>query len=322
VAVAVTGTGEFEHVLCGLCGADDARRLFRDRDRQLNIEGRFDVVRCRNCQLVYVNPRPRQDAILRYYSGYRPAGAGGPCPSAKDRRRFRLWLRTITGNRLKVALANMNVPRWFCLERDTPGAVIDIGCGEGGVLRELSKQGWETYGIELDEQAAKRAAEVTPNVFCGQLERASLPSNRFDLAIFHHSLEHLPQPLASLREVRRVLKEGGEVLIEVPNLQSPQARVFGQRWVGWDLPRHLYHFSALTLKQMLEEAGFSDPEVWQAPAPGHFAASLQYLWNDLSGNIRGRLLWNSRILRLGFAPVAWTLTRLGWGDCLRARARR
>jgi SAM-dependent methyltransferase len=301
-----------EYVSCELCGSDNTLHIFWGRDRQLNLEGLFRVVKCGHCGLIYINPRPTQVAILRYYpEGYRGFSR------ALSQNRVTERPRSI----LKRFSPLCSTTSWPPVVPRRTGCVLDVGCGEGRTLYRLKQLGWQAHGVELDRKAANYASETLGlNVFCGQLEEACFPAEYFDVVTLHHSLEHLPHPLASLREAHRILKEGGEVIIEVPNARSLQARLFRARWVYWDTPRHLYTFSDVTLQRMLIEAGFSRISLWHVPATGGFAASLQYVWNDLTKDPKGRRIWNSRTLRVGLLPLAFVIAKLRYADCIRAKA--
>lgn len=315
---------QWEYVSCELCGADDTQRLFCGRDRQLNVKGVFSVVKCRNCGLIYINPRPTQEAILRYYpEEYR--GFSHVSPENRFikglRRILKRFLFEMVPQGEKVLSSVRSATPWLPAVRKRTGRVLDVGCGEGRTLYRLKQLGWQTYGVELDHKAARHASETLGlNIFCVQLEEASFPAEYFDLLIFRHSLEHLPHPLASLCEAHRVLKVGGEAIVEVPNACSLQARLFRDRWVYWDIPRHLYTFSDVTLQRMLTRAGFSKASLWHLPATGGVAASLQYVWNDLTKDPQGRRIWNSKTLRVGLWPLAFVIAKLHYADCIKARA--
>lgn len=314
---------QLEYVSCELCGAQDTKTLFYGRDRQLGVEGVFRVVKCRNCGMIYINPRPVQETILHYY----PKEYRGFYRVARERVfvRLRGTVKRLLYEALPSTykfLSSMRVGEpELCVSREPPGRVLDVGCGEGRTLQRLKQMGWQSYGVELDHKAATYGIETFGlDVFCGQLEDTHFPPCFFDLAIFRHSLEHVPQPLSALRETYRILKHGGEVLIDIPNMRSFQARLFRDRWVYWDVPRHLYNFTDNTLQSMLIEAGFSEVDIKYLPATGGFAASLQYVWNDLTGNPKGRRIWNSGVVRTGLWPLAFLLAKLGYADCIRVRA--
>jgi len=239
-----------EAVPCPLCGADDAAQLWPMPDRLQVFPGDFALVRCRACGLLRTSPRPAWSELSAAYAGGRyrmPGEVGGSAIQSLARR--------IT------ALS----PR--------PGRALDVGCGTGELLAALRQDGWAVQGVEPNATLASVGAKhslasqsksllLTANasplldIFVGDLAAAAFPGEHFDLVVLWHVLEHLPEPLATLAEVRRVLRPGGVAVIGVPNAASLQARLFGRYWAGYDVPWHLTHFTPGTLGSLLEQTGF------------------------------------------------------------------
>lgn len=233
---------DLEYVNCILCGEDKTELLFTVRDEAYDFPGGFNVVKCCNCGLVYLNPRPTKDTIGNYY----PKGYGTQA-SKLNRALWKLqyiWSRLFT--------------------RDLPslngigkGRVLDVGCGWSMFLKVWQDEGWETYGVDIDPSIAKQARILGVNIFVGELYEANFQDGYFDVVVMNHSLEHMADPLAVLMEVRRVMKADGTLIIGVPNIGSRSAKIFGRYWTGIDAPRHFYCFTPHTLKLILEKAGFN-----------------------------------------------------------------
>ena len=136
--------------------------------------------------------------------------------------------------------------------------MLDVGCATGSFLDCMRKRGnWQISGVEVNQEAARYARErFSLDVFAGELLEANCPAHHFDVVTLWHVLEHLHSPLDTLMEISRILKDDGALFLSVPNSDSYDARVFGDCWIGLDPPRHLYTFSAKTLKRLLAEAGF------------------------------------------------------------------
>ena len=142
------------------------------------------------------------------------------------------------------------------------GRVLDIGCASGEWLAEAARLGLDCVGIELNRQAAEIARTVRKlEVVESTLFDADFPDKHFFTALLSHVLEHLCDPLATLREVHRVLQPGGTVIIVVPNLACQEAILLAGSRGGFDMPVHLYHFTPGTLAAMLERAGFEVTEL-------------------------------------------------------------
>jgi SAM-dependent methyltransferase len=138
-----------------------------------------------------------------------------------------------------------------------PGRVLDIGCGNGDFLHSLKRRGWDAHGVEFSAKAAELARSRGIDVHRGELRSAAYPASFFDVVTLWHVVEHLPDPLTELAEVRRILRDDGLLVVEVPNSDCLTRRLCGVRWRQFDVPRHLQHFTPLTLKQALTRAGFA-----------------------------------------------------------------
>jgi SAM-dependent methyltransferase len=137
------------------------------------------------------------------------------------------------------------------------GTVLDVGCGSGDFLVAMSALGFEAVGTERTVRIARRVAASTGiRVYAGDLLRLDLPADAFDLVTFWHVLEHLEDPLATLRRVHELLRPGGRVLVAVPILDSWQARLFRSHWFHHDPPRHLWAFGRRSLDALLRQSGF------------------------------------------------------------------
>jgi SAM-dependent methyltransferase len=212
-----------ERVSCNLCGADDAPTLYVLRDYRFSIDDiDWPVVRCRNCGLAYVNPRPTIDEISRYYPEQYFAHRGGL------QRRYQ---------------------RQVAYLPTSPGRLLDIGTGRGDFLALMRDRGWEVEGLEPFAPAANPDLLTIHRTFFP--DNCDLPDQQFDVITAWAVFEHLHDPLGAFRESARLLRPGGSLIVEVPNLRSVR---------GWfsrmeDIPRHLYLFSPGPLAQYGRRVG-------------------------------------------------------------------
>lgn len=191
----------------------------------------FAVQRCQSCGLGFTPP---PDNIERFYPTF-------------YRRYSPLALALLR------ALYNWRVKRYVCRFGYT-GTALEVGCGSGWMLSALRQHGYQVVGNERTFQGAAFAKSVLDfPIFVGSLE-ALRPGSHFDMIILFQVLEHLGDPLATLRQCARLLKPGGRVVIAVPNLESWQARLTGPAWFHLDVPRHLFHFSPRSLSRVLDLA--------------------------------------------------------------------
>jgi len=259
-----------ENVSCNLCGKLKTDFILEVVDNTIGQEQKFNVVRCKSCGLVYVNPRPSQNEIAQYYPedsyysysfrddttlkrrirNYVIEEQGGYLHSGKDSLMVCLIgkiVATLTKN--QVLMFVPSIPN---------GKALDIGCGCGELLLWLKKHGWsEVHGVEMSKGAVDLAHKHSLNVYCGELVHAHYPDRHFDFIVMNQVLEHMHDPMLTLKEVHRILKPDGQLLVGVPNFGSYENAVLGKHQsILKEVPRHLYHFTQKTMTQMLDESGF------------------------------------------------------------------
>lgn len=228
-----------EHVACNLCQGDDAVLLFSAVDLNHQCPGCFQIVKCRNCGLVYLNPRPGKEKLPQYYPDnyYLPP----PPERAPDGQTPE-----------KTGILEKRI-----LQYKRPGTILDIGCKCGAFLAGLKTPGWQAYGVEISPLAAQAArARHGLKVTTADFAETHFQNGQFEVVTLWQTLEHLRDPLATLREINRIIKPDGLLVISVPNIDSFQARIFKARWFHLDAPRHLFHFSPRTIRILLAKAGF------------------------------------------------------------------
>jgi 2-polyprenyl-3-methyl-5-hydroxy-6-metoxy-1,4-benzoquinol methylase len=239
----------WEEPACLLCGRNDCAPITEAADPiPEHAPGlRFAVVRCRHCGLAYTNPRPNPATINRFYPrDYGPHRQ--PPRDTHHRAPSAFWTRVF---------GRPCPERRGSLPRAGARRLLDFGCGSGGYLKRMAALGWRVTGLDVAEHAVGVARdELGCDALAGSLPHPDLAPASFDVVTMWQSLEHVHDPLAILREVLRALVPGGTAVVAVPNFESVSSRLFGEHWVGLDLPRHLTHFTRDTLREMLRAAGF------------------------------------------------------------------
>jgi len=142
------------------------------------------------------------------------------------------------------------------------GRTLDVGCGPGQVLGTLRDHGWDTYGVDFSPIAVEYARRQRGlNVTLGDLLQAGYKDAFFDVVLFNHCLEHVYNPIETLREVYQILKPGGLLPINIPNASSFEAWLFGEYWTQWSPPQHLHHFTKQIMRRLLTLTGFHSVQI-------------------------------------------------------------
>ena len=265
------------HPTCPVCGASRWRRVLACRDHLVTGEA-FDVVACERCTLWATDPQPSPAQIGRYYDSddYVPMtnARRGPIGVAYHA------VRRITV-RQRLRLVARAAPR-------RPGRLLDVGCGTGEFLAHARASGWDVAGVEPEARAAAHADAKGLAVVRSD-DLAAVDGARFDAVTLWQALEHMYAPGAQLAHVRRLLAPNGCVVIAVPNHACTDASAYGADWYAYDVPRHLWHFTAATLGRLLDAQGFAVAGVHALPFEPFYIALLSELRARRGRNV-GRAL--------------------------------
>jgi SAM-dependent methyltransferase len=279
---------ELEQIACPLCGEGSATTLFEQRDFALGVPGRYSLVRCPRCGLLYQNPRIRMDQLELAYPANYPPHTKDPEISRVARRlgpagrrvlARRLGYRHLDPGelplaaRLRTAVTGRRVVKAF-VPWVGQGRLLDVGCAMGRFMGLMQSVGWTVSGIEIDPDAAARARQVTPRVFHGDPMDAPFAPGSFDLVTAFHVLEHLPDPVGVLRRMLGWLAPGGIVVVEVPNVSGVGGRVFG----------HLVQFTPETMGLLAERAGGRVVAAEHKTKPRYLIRSLRFALDDYQGH--------------------------------------
>ncbi|MFH0839256.1 MAG: class I SAM-dependent methyltransferase [Candidatus Omnitrophota bacterium] len=233
-----------EYVRCALCDSSDYRVLYKEKKKHAG-DGRFSlgvphtcygrIVACRRCGLVYVNPRTDREELMNQYANALDVGYSS-----------QMELRIKTFKR-QLRLIENYIPK---------GRLLDVGCAAGYFLYVAQKKGWQIEGVEMSRAIAKEAEQLLgTTVRLGTVEESEFPSSYFDAVSMFDVIEHLPEPAKTLREIQRILKPGGILALNFPDISSVFAQCMRAHW-WFLLEDHLYYFSPGVLTQMLQVHGF------------------------------------------------------------------
>ena len=238
---------------CPLCGAGTVQPLYTIQD--------FDVVRCRQCGLVFSTLSVDRDALEKLYSD--------KYFQTRQEYFFQNPIMNSSITEEGATIQNFRFGLSLINRYGSKGRLLDVGCAVGVFLSLARQQGWKTYGVDISQYAASHCREVLGHeAFVGDLKEVQFPDRWFDVVTLWDVLEHFPDPASQLREVYRILKKDGIILIDTPNEESLL------RWLArmiflvskgkilYPVRKlyhhfHLYYFTPRTLQMLLKKSGFS-----------------------------------------------------------------
>jgi len=318
---------------CPVCRDPDPVAYARGRDLLFGrAHGIFALYRCQACGCIFQHPAPDDSTLAEAY----PRDywwSEGPRPESAV---TRLLLRLERAYREFVAADHVRFLD-YCARKNGAGErlVLDIGCGSGTFLHIARSRGFVPHGMDT----SARAVEIAGKQYGYPVRQGDIGSGvwgdcRFDFVTMFHVLEHLRDPRQGLRSAGALLKPGGTLVIQVPNIASIQARIFGRRWYGLDVPRHVINYSPRALSLVLEGTGLDFRLVSRFSLrdnPASIASSI-VPWLDPIGR-KGRKLASGTIFEAGARiaylgifllslPPAFIESVFGFGGTLWAYARR
>jgi 2-polyprenyl-3-methyl-5-hydroxy-6-metoxy-1,4-benzoquinol methylase len=204
--------------------------------------GPYSIETCVACGLGITSPLPSSSAII---------GTNEEIYSVENRIKAYLSRVDYFKKRYRRYLTNIN-------RFQEGGTLLDIGCNIGLFLTVAREAGFSVVGVELNRACAEYARNTFKiEVFSDVVEKVGFPSNGFDVVTLFDVLEHVPDIETFLAEVRRILKPGGLLVVQSPNLHSLMASLTKGEWVWLSPPDHIYHFTPSSLSRLLESNGFA-----------------------------------------------------------------
>ncbi|HWD18567.1 MAG TPA: class I SAM-dependent methyltransferase [Verrucomicrobiae bacterium] len=247
---------------CNLCGADDADLLFPKE-----IAPFQQIVRCRQCELMYANPRGHVDCDDFAEQGLNKVYD----PESPDYRQYyQKQLTQLPDNLRALRVINELFPQ--------RGKLLEIGPFAGIFLDRIRSDGWTVTGLEPDLPMGRYArAKYGLEIVDGVLPNPALPAAAFDVVLLLHVIEHIPDPSSTIRDVRNLVREGGVFVVETPRFNSLLFKILQHRERSiQNCPGHIYFFTEHTLRAMLERNGF---KVFKTERVGRTLTLERFIWN-------------------------------------------
>ncbi len=226
--------------LCPICNSSSFTPFLSAKDHTTTGE-QFEIVKCCQCGFSLTNPRPDINSVEKYYQSEKYISHTGGSKSLLDK--IYVFARKITLG-WKLKLIN---------KYKQTSTILDYGCGTGEFLRHLKSNGWAIHGVEPSESARQKAMSLLKTGVVESIEK--IEGNQFDVITLWHVVEHIHDLNEKLLAIQSLLKQDGIIFIAVPNHEAADAQKYGAYWAGYDVPRHLWHFSKDSMKKLLNKTG-------------------------------------------------------------------
>ena len=251
---------------CPVCGSNERIVFLTTIDRHYNIEGTWDIGKCKTCGLVQLTPMLSALDLIKLY----PEDNYYAYDINKHKQFFKRLIK-------KLFLSTLIVrdPKF-----DIAGKVLDYGCGTGWSLLEFKNNGWDCKGIEPSKIASKIGREqLGLNIIEGTIHTIDLANEKFSYIRANHSLEHDPDINETISKFNEHLEVNGKLLIGVPNINSLPYRLFGKYWWYLGAPVHTYNFTTDLLVKLLNKHGFKIESIRYCGNYAGILGSIQMYFN-------------------------------------------
>ena len=227
---------------CPICNKEDIASLLHTKDYSLTTED-FQIIQCANCTLEYTDPAPSKEAIAPYYN----------FPSYISHTDTKEGLVNQIYHKVRNHTLTQKTNWVQSLFTGHKGQLLEVGAGTGAFAHSMLNKGWKVTALEPDAASRQKALEnyninLLPIEELFQLEPA-----KYEVITLCHVLEHVHDLNAYMKTFHSLLKPNGRLIIAVPNYTSYDAGFYKNFWAAYDVPRHLYHFSPLSMHYLAKK---------------------------------------------------------------------
>ncbi|MEZ4937730.1 MAG: class I SAM-dependent methyltransferase [Crocinitomicaceae bacterium] len=239
---------QLEKKQCPICDSGNIHFHFHTNDYMITQE-KFSVFKCDECGFLFTNPVPSVSSIGKYYESEVYVSHSNTKKGIKN---FVYHLvRNFTLQR-KIDLVQRYVPK---------GRLLDVGSGAGYFLNKAFSCGFDVTGLEPSEAVRMEAEQNFALDFRPIEQLYELPFKSIDVITLWHVLEHVYNLNEDVPQMLKLLKDDGVLIVAVPNPDSWDAKFYGEKWGGWDVPRHLYHFRKEDVSNLFQKYGAEIVEI-------------------------------------------------------------
>lgn len=266
---------------CRICNNTEGNKAYEVKEMQFGLRERFTYFQCSKCECLQIAEVPAD------MSAYYPSNYYSFLSSSPDKPQNPL-IRLIKNHRNRYAVFNKGLSGKFIYKFLPAGKlrmlsrisltknsrIMDVGCGSGAILYDLKELGFKNLlGIDpyINEDLVYRNGLKILKKYIHEIE------GKWDLIMFHHSFEHIPDPLETMQSVSELLAEGGVCLIRIPTVSSYAWQHYRENWVQLDAPRHFFLHSVKSIELLADKAGLKVDSIVYDSNEFQFWGSEQYM---------------------------------------------
>ncbi|MEO6684152.1 MAG: class I SAM-dependent methyltransferase [Ginsengibacter sp.] len=228
-----------EYQACPLCSNKHIFPVLSAKDYTVS-QKQFEILECSSCTLRFTQKAPTLEEIGKYYQSENYISHSDTSTGIINYLYHQVRKRTLIQKRKLIEKTT----------EKKSGSILDVGCGTGAFLHTMQQAGWDITGLEPDENAAKKADELYWIKPLNSDQIYHLPKAQYDAITLWHVLEHVHDLHGYMKRLKDLLKPGGKLIIAVPNYTSYDAAMYQEFWAAYDVPRHLYHFSPKSMREL------------------------------------------------------------------------
>lgn len=221
---------------CSICTKKTVS-IYRENVKSVYSNKSYDVLHCNNCDHFFTDPTFSQADLDDIYTN-----------------RYSYDAHSLIENEKRMRAKKYAD---YIAKLSDVSSVLEVGCMHGLLLIELKMKGLDVAGVELDPEAVKHCTELGLDVTQSSIEdNLKQAGNKHDVIVMSHVIEHISDPKKQLSGLRKRMSDNGKLVLITPNSQAKTRKLFGRYWGYWQVPVHINHFNAKSMKKLLKESGF------------------------------------------------------------------
>jgi 2-polyprenyl-3-methyl-5-hydroxy-6-metoxy-1,4-benzoquinol methylase len=256
---------------CLICSNTNFDFYLSVKDHFLTGE-EFHLVRCAGCGFIFINPRPDFSTIAQYYK-------------SEDYISHDASKNDLVSRVYKIA-RDFSIRGKFNLVNKyaASGTILDYGCGTGEFLAYCSTKGFHTTGLEPSPKARKFATERHKIAVFEKTDQLANQSGKFNVITLWHVLEHIHDLNETIETLNQLLAPSGTLIVAVPNCTSHDAKQYGSYWAAYDVPRHIYHFTKDTIRELFKKHNFYIHQILPQKLDAYYVSLLSEKYKNGKNN--------------------------------------